>query len=91
MLIMKLFCQGKYKLNTVHINDSQIASLFFRQAHYRKIFYQIIDQLNNEYTDLLQTLEEKLKYFICLWPSKISKKLFSYRINIYYDHFVNLH
>ena len=28
MLIMKLFCQGKYKLNTIHINDSQIASIF---------------------------------------------------------------
>ena len=88
---MNVFCQGKYKLNTVHINDSQIASLFLRQAHYRKIFYQTIDQLNNEYTDLLQTLEEKLKYFTCLWSSKISKKLLSNRINIYYAHFVNLH
>jgi hypothetical protein len=51
---------------------------FFRQAYYRKIFYQIVDQLNNEYSDLLKTLEEKLKYFTCLWPSKISKKLLYY-------------
>ena len=65
MLVMKLLCQGKYKLTTSYINDSQIASLFCRQAHYRKILYQIIDQLNNEYTDLLQTLED-LKYFIRL-------------------------
>ena len=65
---------------------------YFLDKHIiEKHFIKIIDQLNNEYTDLLQTLEEKLKYFICLWPSKISKKLLSYRINIYYDHFVNLH
>ncbi|CAF4322626.1 unnamed protein product [Rotaria sp. Silwood2] len=47
-------------------------AILCREAYYRKIFYQIVDQLNNEYVDLLTTLEEKLKYFISLWPSKIN-------------------
>ncbi|CAF4392251.1 unnamed protein product [Rotaria magnacalcarata] len=41
------------------------------QVYYRKIFYQMMDQLKSEYIDLLKALEEKLKPFSCLWPSKI--------------------
>lgn len=57
---------------------------FFRQVYYRKIFYQIVDQLINEYTDLLTTLKENLKHVTSLWPSKISKSVLIYLTYAYY-------